>query len=215
MRAIVGRALRTETPVFVAMLESVVFRPYWNVPRSILLKEILPAAERDRDLAQRTDYEVVTASGDPPEVVPIGPGTIDGLRRGTLRLRQRPGPANALGLVKFVFPNDADVYLHGTPAVELFAHARRDFSHGCIRVEDPAALAEWVLRDEAGWDGHRIASAMAGPASSSVQLSRPIRVVLHYTTAAVLPEDGSLHFADDIYRHDAALEQALARRPRP
>jgi murein L,D-transpeptidase YcbB/YkuD len=215
MRAIVGRALSTETPVFTALLRSVVFRPYWNVPRSILVKEILPAIRRDPDLLQRSDYEAVRGQGDAAEVVPVGPETPALLRDGTLRLRQRPGPANALGLVKFVFPNDADVYLHGTPAVALFGRARRDFSHGCIRVEEPAALAEWVLREEPGWDRARIEAAMAAASSSAVELSRPIRVVLFYTTAVVMPEDGSLRFAPDIYRHDARLDGALARaRPR-
>ena len=212
MRAIVGRALITETPVFAAHLRSVVFRPYWNVPRSILLKEILPQVRRHPELMERGDFEAVRGQSDAAEVVPPGPSTLAGLRAGTLRLRQRPGPANALGLVKFVFPNDADVYLHGTPAVELFSRARRDFSHGCIRVEEPAALAEWVLAEEGGWDRARVEAAMAAAAPSTVELSRPIRVVLFYTTAVVVPADGGLHFADDIYDHDARLDAALARR---
>jgi murein L,D-transpeptidase YcbB/YkuD len=182
------------------------------VPRSILLKEILPEVRRHPELLQRSDFEAVRGQSDAAVVVPPGPETLAGLRAGTLRLRQRPGPANALGLVKFVFPNDADVYLHGTPAVELFGRARRDFSHGCIRVEAPLALAEWVLAEEPAWDRARIEAAMAGATSSTVELSRPIRVVLFYTTAVVVPEDTALHFADDIYGHDARLDAALARR---
>lgn len=215
MRAIVGRALITETPVFAATMRRVIFRPYWNVPRSILLKEILPAIERDPTLLRRVDFEIVDGQSDGAAVVPATVAALAQLRAGTLRLRQRPGPANALGLVKFDFPNDAGVYLHGTPARELFERPRRDFSHGCVRVEDPAALAEWVLRDEPGWDRTRIEAAMAASASSRVELSTPISVVLFYTTAAVVAEDGTLHFADDIYGHDARLDQALARtRPR-
>jgi L,D-transpeptidase YcbB len=210
MRAIVGRALITETPVFTAMMESVVFRPYWNVPRSILLKEILPVLERDPGQLRRLDLEIVDGQSDEAHVVPATAAALAGLRDGTLRLRQRPGPGNALGLVKFVFPNDADVYLHGTPARELFEHSRRDFSHGCVRVEDPTALAEWVLRDEPGWDRARIEAAMAARTPLRVGLSTPIRVVLFYTTAAV-NERGTLHFADDIYGHDARLAEALER----
>jgi murein L,D-transpeptidase YcbB/YkuD len=212
MRAIVGRALITQTPVFTALMRSVIFRPFWNVPRSILLKEMLPALGRDPGLLTRLDFEIVDGQSDEARVVPATADALAGLRAGTLRLRQRPGPANALGLVKFVFPNEDDVYLHGTPAPALFAQPRRDFSHGCVRVEDPTALAAWVLRDEPGWDRARIEAAMAATASSRVALSTPIRVVLFYTTAAVAAEDGRVHFADDIYRHDARLAAAFDRR---
>jgi murein L,D-transpeptidase YcbB/YkuD len=211
MRVIVGRALITETPVFTAMMRSVVFRPYWNVPRSILVKEILPSLERDPGLLRRQHMEIVEGQSDDAPVVQPTLVALARLRAGTLRLRQRPGPANALGLVKFVFPNEADVYLHGTPAHELFERPRRDFSHGCVRVEDPTALAVWALRDEPGWDRARIEAAMSASTSSRVMLSTPIRVVLFYTTAAVVPEDGTLHLADDIYGHDATLADALAR----
>ncbi len=215
MRVIVGRALLTETPVFTALMRTVIFRPYWNVPRSILLKEMLPELERDPTRRLPADYEIVDGQSDEADAVPATAAALAGLRAGTLRLRQRPGPGNALGLVKFVFPNASDVYLHGTPAVGLFQQQRRDFSHGCVRVEDPTALAEWVLRDETGWDRARIEAAMAGAVSSRVELAAPIRVVLFYTTAAVVSADGEVYFADDIYRHDARLNEALARRPRP
>ena len=131
------------------------------------------------------------------------------LRQGILRLRQRPGPRNSLGLVKFVFPNDANVYLHGTPAQELFGRSRRDFSHGCVRVEDPAALAAWVLRNDPAWNQERILAAMSGPTTQSVDLANPIQVILFYVTAVVMPEDGTIHFAEDIYRHDLRLDRAL------
>ena len=135
------------------------------------------------------------------------------LQQGELRLRQRPGPRNSLGLVKFVFPNDENVYLHGTPAQQLFERSRRDFSHGCVRVEDPVALAEWVLSSAPGWDRARIVAAMQGASTVRMMLPRPVRVMLFYVTATVMPGDGTLHFAEDIYGHDRALEAALAQRP--
>jgi murein L,D-transpeptidase YcbB/YkuD len=94
----------------------------------------------------------------------------------------------------------------------LFSRSRRDFSHGCVRVEDPVALAEWVLEDEAGWNRARIVAATQGAQTLHVPLTRPIQVVLFYTTAAVMPEDGTVRFADDIYRHDARLDRALTQR---
>jgi L,D-transpeptidase YcbB len=156
--------------------------------------------------------ELVGGSGDNASPVEITDETLALLRRGKLRLRQRPGPRNALGLVKFVFPNEADVYMHGTPAQQLFNQSRRDFSHGCVRVEDPVSLAEWVLKENPGWSRDRILSTMAGTQSIRVALARPIQVILFYTTAVVMPEDGTIRFAEDIYRHDARLDEALARR---
>jgi murein L,D-transpeptidase YcbB/YkuD len=209
MRTIVGRALRTQTPVFVDEMRSVIFRPYWNVPPSILRNEIIPVLERDPDYLRRQNMEIVLGQGDDARPVAATRENIARLRQGTLRLRQRPGPRNALGLVKFVFPNDDNVYFHGTPAQELFARARRDFSHGCVRVEDPVALAEWVLKEQPEWTRERILAAMSGSATRQVNLSRPIQVILFYTTAAVMPDDGTVRFADDIYGHDATLERHL------
>ncbi len=208
---IVGRALDTETPALVEEMRYVIFRPYWNVPTSILRNEILPALARDPAYLRRHDMEVVSGGGDDATPVDASGESIARLRRGELRVRQRPGPANSLGLVKFVFPNDANVYLHGTPAPQLFAHARRDFSHGCVRVEDPVGLAEWVLKEQPEWTRARILAAMDAP-TRRVDLLRPIRVVFFYMTAVVMPEDGTIRFADDIYRHDARLDRELARR---
>ena len=210
--AIVGRALNTQTPVFVEEMRYVIFRPYWNVPPSILRHEILPALERDPDYLQRHDMEIVSGPGDDARPVPVTAESIAGLRQGKLRVRQRPGPKNALGLVKFVFPNDYNIYLHGTPAPELFKRARRDFSHGCVRVEDPVALAEWVLKELPEWTRERILAAMNGNQPRRVDLTRPIQVILYYITAVVMPEDGTIHFAEDIYGHDTKLDQALTRR---
>jgi murein L,D-transpeptidase YcbB/YkuD len=212
MGVIVGRAVGTQTPVFVAEIQHIIFRPYWNVPESILREEILPTVERDPDYLRRQDMEVVRGPGDDAQVVDVTSDTIAELRRGALRVRQRPGPRNALGLIKFVMPNEEDVYMHGTPAQELFARSRRDFSHGCVRVEDPIALAEWALNDVPGWTRETILATMAEPLSSQVKLSRPVQVILFYTTAAVMPEDGTIWFAEDIYGHDRRLDRALAAR---
>ena len=132
-------------------------------------------------------------------------------RDGKVTVRQRPGPGNALGLIKFVFPNENDVYMHATPAQALFSRTRRDFSHGCIRVEDPVALAEWVLKEQPEWTRARIVSAMQGSKTMRVDLVRPIRVILFYVTAAFMPQDGTIHFAQDIYGHDTTLDVALRR----
>jgi murein L,D-transpeptidase YcbB/YkuD len=158
--------------------------------------------------------DIVSGPGDDAQAVAATPENLARLRKGALRLRQRPGPRNALGLVKFMFPNQDNVYMHGTPAPELFSRSRRDFSHGCVRVEDPIALAEWVLEDRPEWTRDRIVAAMEGSHSLQVTLLRPIQVVLFYTTSAVM-EDGTIHFAQDIYRHDARLERALAHTPGP
>jgi len=210
---IVGRALSTETPVLVEEMREVIFRPYWNVPRSILRHEILPMIERDWDYLRRQNMEIVRGPGDNAQRVDVTAESLAGLRLGTLRVRQRPGPRNALGLIKFVFPNQENVYMHGTPAQELFARSRRDFSHGCVRVEDPVALAEWALEDRPEWNRDRILAATAGSQSIHVKLARPIQVILFYTTAAVIPEDSTIRFAEDIYGHDARLDRALAPRP--
>jgi len=208
---IVGRAARTQTPIFTNQMREVIFRPYWNIPPSILRHEVLPLIERKADYLAQEDMEIVRGERDDSEVVEATKENIARLRSGGsgLRVRQRPGPKNALGFVKFVFPNEMNIYMHGTPARELFTRSRRDFSHGCIRVRDPVGLAEWALRGQAEWDRERILAAMEDSTSRHVKLMRPIRVVLFYSTAAVMP-DGSLRFADDIYGHDATLELALA-----
>jgi murein L,D-transpeptidase YcbB/YkuD len=114
--------------------------------------------------------------------------------------------------VKFVFPNDENVYLHDTPAQGLFDRTRRDFSHGCVRVEHPEKLAEWVLQGQDGWTADRIADAMHATDTQRVNLKQPLRVVLSYMTASVVPQDGTVHFAQDIYKQDPKLDQALGQR---
>jgi murein L,D-transpeptidase YcbB/YkuD len=130
MGVIVGRAVRTQTPVFVDEMTHLIFRPYWNVPRSILNNEVLPAAEADPLYLQRHDMELVAGPGDDARPLAGTPENLAAARQGALLVRQRPGPRNSLGLVKFIFPNDDNVYLHGTPAQRLFERSRRDFSHG-------------------------------------------------------------------------------------
>ena len=140
MKIVIGQARKLETPLLSSKLDTVIFRPYWNVPLSIQRKELLPQIKRDPSYISKNDFELVTPKG---AVVPedaVSDTMLSQLRSGTLRLRQRRGPKNSLGLIKFVFPNEYDVYMHDTPAKSLFGRARRDFSHGCIRVEDPVAL---------------------------------------------------------------------------
>lgn len=210
-RVIVGRALDTETPVFVEAMEHVIFRPFWNIPPSIVQGEILPAIARDPQYLEKQNMEIVAAA----RPVPTTDETLAKLRQGGLAVRQRPGPTNSLGLVKFVFPNDENVYLHDTPAPALFQRSRRDFSHGCVRVQDPAALAAWVLRGQDSWTPQRVAEAMKGETTQQVNLREPLRVILFYVTAVVTPGDGAVHFAEDIYSHDGRLDQALTGRARP
>jgi L,D-transpeptidase YcbB len=212
MGVIVGRAMRTQTPVFIEELRYVVFRPYWNVPPSILRNEVLPKIIRDPEYLGRENMEVVRGAGDDARVVRPTPENIELLRQGLLRVRQRPGSGNALGLIKFVFPNDYDVYMHGTPAPALFQQSRRDFSHGCVRLEDPVALAEWALKDTPGWTREKILAALNGADSQRADLTAPVRVIMFYTTAVAMPEDGTIHFADDLYGFDAKLDRALGRR---
>ncbi len=212
MGVIVGRAVRTQTPVFADEMTHLIFRPYWNVPRSILRNEVLPAIARDPGYLARHDMEIVSGPGDDAKPVAPSPEALEAARTGALRIRQRPGPKNSLGLAKFIFPNDDNVYLHGTPAQELFAHSRRDFSHGCVRVESPPALAQWLLKDQPAWGAAPIAAAMNGTKTQQVNLSTAVPVLLYYLTAMISPDDGLLHFADDLYGHDAALERALKSR---
>jgi L,D-transpeptidase YcbB len=212
-RVVVGRALDTETPVLYELMRYTEFRPYWNVPRSILVNEILPQLGRDPEYLRRHRMEVV-GSADRS----LGDSVTDDVRRrlarGELRVRQLPGPSNALGLVKFVFPNAASVYMHDTPDTELFARSRRDFSHGCIRVEDAAALAVWALRNPVEWGPDQIEAALAGPGSRRVFLRRPMPVAVVYATAVATPSGDAWFFAD-LYGHDRELDELLRTPPSP
>lgn len=205
MRVVVGRASRNETPIFEGDLRHVVFRPLWHVPPSIQRGEIAPKLAKDPRYLARNNYEIVDASGRSLGAA-VNANTIAALRNGSLRVRQKSGNGNALGLVKFYFPNDNNVYLHSTPQQSLFARERRDFSHGCIRVEDPAALAAFVL----GWDREKVEAAMHGKKNDNyVKLAEPVHVRILYATA-VARANGEVHFFDDIYGHDLELAKVLA-----
>jgi murein L,D-transpeptidase YcbB/YkuD len=209
MNVVVGKAYNHDTPVFSDAIQYLVFQPYWNVPYSISKAELLPHVARDPDYLSKKGFEVVNKRQD---VVSSGTVTSDmlaQLRAGNLYIRQMPGPKNSLGLVKFIFPNSSNIYMHDTPAQEFFAKSRRDFSHGCIRLEKPADLAVWVLRDIPGWDMERVRGAMNGTPNQQVNLAHPIPVLIVYGTV-VVTEDGIVHFYDDIYGHDTALEKVLA-----
>lgn len=210
MKVVVGRSMSHRTPIFVGRMEYVVFRPYWNPPYGISAKEIVPRARREPSYLERESLEIVARGDENAPALPATPENLDAVVAGRLYVRQRPGPTNSLGLAKFIFPNHENVYMHGTPAQQLFSRTRRDFSHGCIRLEDPARLAEWLLRDRPGWTRARIEAAMQGPRPTRVNLREPLMVVLFYDTVHVNSE-GVVHFVGDIYGHDRALDQALAR----
>lgn len=205
MPVIVGRAGKTPTPVFAAEVEYLDFSPYWNVPRSIAVKEVLPKLRADPGYLAREGMEIV-GHGVRTEVDAT---TLAELERGAVRLRQRPGAKNALGGVKFMFPNRHDIYLHSTPSPKLFGRTRRDFSHGCIRVADPVALAQFVLVGRPAWDAKRIRAAMGLPQPVRVNVAQPIPILIFYTTT-VVDAQGRIRFLPDIYGHDAKLVQALA-----
>jgi len=210
MDVIVGRTYpKLHTPVFAADLKYVIFRPYWDVPASITRTEMIPAMRARPDYLRAQHLEIIRGWGDSATIVDPSPQAIQELEAGRLRLRQQPGPDNALGLVKFMLPNPYNVYLHATPAQRLFSRSRRAFSHGCIRVSDPVALAAYVLRDTPeGWTPGAVAKAMQASHSSRVDLAKPIRVMILYGTALAL-EDGSTSFFPDIYGEDRKLERLL------
>ena len=187
MKVIVGEEYEDKaTPVFSDSMETVVFRPYWNVTPDIQAKEIEPKLASNPNYLAENDMEYWN----------------DG---GARRIRQRPGDKNSLGLVKFLFPNDFNIYLHDTPAPELFEKDVRAFSHGCIRVEKPTELAQWVL----GWDATRVQQAMREQGDNrSVKLPKKIPVYIVYGTAYL--RDGQLHFGNDLYHRDDQLVKAMA-----
>ncbi len=212
MKVVVGKT-GAATPAFSDSMTYVVLNPYWNVPESITRHEIAPEAARDPSYLAAHGYEVVVGGGD-GDVRRIGPRSIDWASVAAggsfpYRVRQRPGPDNALGRIKFMLPNDYNIYLHDTPSEHLFKNAQRDFSHGCVRVEHPLELAQWVFQDDPRWTRQRLASAVASGRRESIALPQPIPVYLLYWTAWV-DGDGTTHFRDDVYGQDQALAQALA-----
>lgn len=186
MRVVVGD-LKHKTPMFASALSGVVFNPTWNVPAGIAAEEILPKAARDPDYLARNGFVLV-----------------DG------RVKQLPGPENALGSVKFDLANPFGVYLHDTPAKSLFAHAQRTFSHGCMRLEKPQALAEALLAPQ-GWSREAVANALAAGRTRAEVLHTPLPLYVLYWTAEASPE-GRVRFRPDVYGWDREILDALARR---
>jgi murein L,D-transpeptidase YcbB/YkuD len=220
MRVVDGEAKGAhDTPMFVRLMRYVVFRPYWNLPPSIVKKEIMPHIARSGlGYLESHDYEVYKGDG-----TVVTQYTAADLEHARYSIRQRPGPKNSLGLVKFLFPNEYDVYMHSTPELNLFGLSRRDRSHGCVRLQHADQMALWVLHgdqkdpdEENGWDADKVDVAMTGDMNNrTVGLKTTLPVVITYLTANA-DEDGTTHFFNDIYGYDKELEAALAKgRPYP
>jgi L,D-transpeptidase YcbB len=214
MNVVVGKAAPTQTPVFTNDIKFIVFRPYWNVPPGILRRTVIPGIMKDSGYLAREKFEVTDSSG---RLVSPSDDLVAGLRSGKYFVRQKPGPTNALGLIKFMFPNTYSVYLHSTPSTELFSRSRRDFSSGCIRLEKPAELASFLLRNQLDgqqpWTLELVQKAMdSGKDNRQVNLATKIPVLILYVTA-VAEEDGTVHFFDDIYGHGQRLNAVLAKGP--
>ncbi|WP_174624289.1 L,D-transpeptidase family protein [Candidatus Methylobacter favarea] len=210
MKVVVGRALKNQTPVLMAEMRFIDFMPYWNIPYSITKKEILPKLIQNNNYLATENMELVSRFGNEALPVPVTETSIAQLKQGLLKVRQRPGLKNALGRVKFIFPNENDVYLHDTPANSLFSKSRRDFSHGCVRVEDPKKLADFVLKNQEGWTREAVEQAMKTPKTQRVVLKKSIPVLFFYTTS-FFDQNNNLVFYPDIYGHDAVLLGALKK----
>ncbi len=210
MRVVVGKGMSTQTPVFTRDMTFVVLRPYWNVPPGILRRSTIPAIKRDRDYVAKQNFEITSLDGSVVSSGQVSDNVLAQLQSGKLAIRQKPGPNNALGLVKLMFPNEYSVYLHSTPSTELFSRSRRDFSAGCIRVERPADLTTWVLRNNPGWTLDRVQQGMqSGKDNVTVTLARVVPVFIVYGTA--IAYENEVHFYDDIYGHDRKLAAALSK----
>lgn len=210
MKVIVGKAYKNQTPMLFEQMKYVEFMPYWNIPRSIMNKEILPKLYNDLSYLQSQDIELVQRYAN--QEASTWDTLFDDIRRGRLRARQRPGNKNPLGKVKFVFPNKEDVYLHDTSSPRLFNRSKRDLSHGCVRVAEADKLAEFVLshQPEKRWDQTAIQEAMSGGKTRRVNLKKTIPVVFFYTTSYV-DQNNQIHFYRDIYGQDKLLKKALEK----
>lgn len=211
MNVVVGQAIDgRQTPIFHSDMTMVTFRPYWNVPEAIAAKEVVPAIRRHPAYLQKNDLEIVSAFAPAAQPLSADELNLDRVASGALKIRQRPGPENALGLFKFSFPNTNNVYLHSTPSKGLFSRDRRDFSHGCIRVQDPQRLAEWVLEDNGDWPPERIAEFANGDVTKTITLKKSIPVYILYSTV-MADQEGRISFFEDIYGHDRSLQVLLPR----
>ncbi|UCF92782.1 MAG: L,D-transpeptidase family protein [Desulfobacterales bacterium] len=215
MRVVAGKPYH-RTPVFSGRMTYLVMNPYWNVPARIARKELLPKVKKDPAFLTKESIKVLEAWG--PHLHEIDPARTDwqAVSPSSFRyqFRQDPGPQNALGRIKFIFPNQFDVYLHDTPSKNLFARARRDFSHGCIRLEKPIELAEYLLKDDPKWPPAKIRATVTGGVAVEqiVRLSEPVNVHLLYWTVWI-GQDDLIHFGPDIYDRDRALDAAMQAPP--
>jgi murein L,D-transpeptidase YcbB/YkuD len=207
---IIGKAYGHKSPIFEKEIQYVVFRPYWDVTPSIQRGEIVPHILKDPNYIAKHNFEVVTPKGEVVTDNQVSPDVLEGIKSLHLMVRQKPGDTNSLGLVKIIFPNPDNVYLHGTDAPGLFSQDVRDFSHGCIRVQNPEDLVAWVLRNNPGWDLQRVKATMNGEKNNlQVNLATRIPVLIVYGSATV-NEENQIRFFDDIYGYDAELDKALA-----
>lgn len=215
MRIVHGKASKDthRTPIFRDVMQEVVFGPYWNVPKSIAIKEVLPKAQADWGYLSRNRYEIVSDFNPyNKNTHRLSPQNLELVAQGRLFLRQKPGPDNALGHVKFLFPNTFNVYMHDTPARNFFALGKRDLSHGCIRVSKPDRLGEWVLQPD-GWSRDQVKAAMAGDERKSIALKEKIPVYIIYLTTFPRPVPGGkivLVPGRDVYERDAEDAKTLA-----
>jgi len=208
MGVVVGRPYR-RTPAFTEAMTHVVVNPYWHVPPSLAVRDLLPKIREDRGYLERQGIRVFsdwTENARELDGRAMDWSGVSG-RRFPYKLRQDPGPHNALGRIKFMLPNRFNIYLHDTPHREHFELSVRAFSSGCIRLEEPLVLADYVLGD-VGWSPERIRKTVAGGKRRVVTLSRPIPVYLVYWTAWA-EKDGTVHFRDDVYGRDKLLATAL------
>jgi murein L,D-transpeptidase YcbB/YkuD len=205
MRVVVGEP-DNKTPIFADEMTHVVFSPYWNVPPGIAKDETIPRVATDPGFLARNNMEVVSPSGSV-----VDPYSVDWSTASGYRIRQRPGSGNALGGVKFMFPNNFDVYLHDTNATKLFDRIERGLSHGCVRVEEPHKLAQYVLRDQPEWTPEAIDAAMKAGQEKHVKLKTHIPVYIVYKTAWV--HEGGVRFLKDLYGHDATQAAKLFPAP--
>lgn len=204
-RAVVGTAAR-ETPIFKGQMTYLDLNPTWTVPPTILREDLLPKVRRNPDYLRRENFSVLDPQGRPLNAAAINWRAVSD--RPPYVFRQGPGPRNALGRVKFIFPNGHSIYLHDTPGRDLFNQAERNFSSGCIRVEDPLSLAEILLADPVRWNRRALDAAVASGKTLTVRLPKAWPVLILYWTAE-LDADGDVRFLPDIYRRDAPLLQAL------
>jgi murein L,D-transpeptidase YcbB/YkuD len=213
MRVVVGKPYLM-TPIFSSQITEIEFNPYWYVPASIAIKDILPKILNDPNYLRKEHIKVFPrGSEQAPEINPAG---IDWSHVDSenfpFRLRQDPGPVNALGRIKFIFPNAYDVYLHDTPARELFEKPQRDFSHGCIRIEKPIELAEYLLKNAPQWSQEKILAAINDTSTRIVRLPEPNPIHVLYLTAWV-DREGRINFCDDIYERDMIVAKTLNQKP--